>query len=238
MAKTTARKAMRDTLLSGYRHHSHERAMECFDRYLENGGEIPDIGLTLSTYADILAPEPFRAMQNSLICFITVICRLVISRGVEAEHSFSLSDYYVYEVERQATQEQLENLMKEILEQYADLVRQEKYREYSLPITRAIRYIRQHIYESCTVAQVSAQVRLNQQYFAVLFKKEVGCTPSEYIRRCKMEAAYDLLSQQNYTVSQSAEAVGYTSVSHFIRQFKTVYGATPKQLMRLSVNST
>jgi signal transduction histidine kinase/ligand-binding sensor domain-containing protein/DNA-binding response OmpR family regulator len=52
-------------------------------------------------------------------------------------------------------------------------------------------------------------------------------SPSEFIRRMRIEAAERVLTQSSATVSEVAYAVGFNSVSYFCRAFQEVYGATP-----------
>ena len=52
-------------------------------------------------------------------------------------------------------------------------------------------------------------------------------SPSEFIRRMRIEAAERILTQSSATVTEVAYAVGFNSVSYFCRAFHDVYGATP-----------
>ena len=84
-------------------------------------------------------------------------------------------------VELQPGEAQLNALMQEMVALYMELARDASNRSFSLPVTRAMRYIHLHIYDRCRVLDVAAHIGLNPQYFAVLFKKEAGVAPSQYI---------------------------------------------------------
>lgn len=230
MGKADAKRAAREIMLSGYQHHSHQTGRMMIDAIFAGRQrlEIMD-GLNLGTYADVLAPTRLRAARNGLICLITIVSRIAIENGVENEFAFALSDYYVNAVELQESEEELEALMREIIDHYLELVREAQQQTYSLAVMRAIRYIHLHIYDGCRVAGVAAHVGLNAQYFAVLFKKEVGLSPSRYIAQKKLEEARYLLHQTHMSITEVAEALGYCSPSHFIRAFKKQYGETPKR---------
>ena len=64
------------------------------------------------------------------------------------------------------------------------------------------------------------------------FKKLFNTTIAKYIHKCKMEYAHMLLSGRRMNVSQSAFAVGYSNIGHFISAYKRIYGETPKQTIR------
>lgn len=230
MSKKSARKAAKDLLLSGYTHHSYELE-EQISNYIFNDAGNQELleKLTLYTYADVLGPNRIRAMKNGLICAIALLSRTAINYGVDSEQSFALSDYYILEVEKQTTEQSLNALLHELLDHYAEMVHNETYRAYSLQITKAVRYMNKHLYGSCTIQEIAAAVNLNPQYLASLFKKEVGITPSAYLQNIKMKEARTLLLQNDYSVAEIAEILGYCNTSYFIKIFKKTYGKTPKQ---------
>jgi AraC-like DNA-binding protein len=192
----------------------------------------------LDTYVNVLAPTPFRAMQNGVICLIAIISRLAINLGVDVEQSFALSDYFVCEVENKKNKSELDIFVRDVYSDFSALVRAESVRNYSQPITKAVRYIRTHLYEPIAVGAIARYVNLNPRYFATLFKKEVGQTPSQYIRGRKMSEALTLLEQGQYSVTETAEMLGYCSLSYFSSEFKTVYGQSPKRYSRFAVSGS
>ena len=74
---------------------------------------------------------------------------------------------------------------------------------------------------------------LNYDYVRKLFKKEVGATPHEYLMRARMERARSILTSgvsnrySDYTVSQIAEACGFSEPLYFSRVFKKYFGVAP-----------
>lgn len=233
MAKSDAKKAMKESILSGYRHHSYNQVRQTLNLFLTGKAQIDTFSImNFYMYENMLGPNRLRSLKNGLICFITVVSREAIELGVAVEQSFSLSDYYVALIEEQETVQQAANLLHEILESYAELVTAEQYRQFSLPVTRAIRYMANHLYEPILIKDVALHINLNPQYFAGIFKKEVGLSPFEYIRIKKMKEASALLLQTNESILGIAEALGYCNSSHFIRAFKAVYNTTPKAFSR------
>lgn len=84
--KSAARKAVRDSLASGYQHHSYEieRQIQDYVLYGKGDSNLASI-LTIDTYADLLAPDRLRAMKNGAVCAATVLSRTAIEIGVESE---------------------------------------------------------------------------------------------------------------------------------------------------------
>lgn len=76
---------------------------------------------------------------------------------------------------------------------------------------------------------------LNYDYVRKLFKKETGATPHEYLVHTRMKLAAEILSggisnrYSDYSVSQVAEACGYSEPLYFSRVFKNHYGVAPSE---------
>ncbi|MBD5631975.1 MAG: helix-turn-helix transcriptional regulator [Clostridia bacterium] len=76
---------------------------------------------------------------------------------------------------------------------------------------------------------------LNYDYVRKLFKKETGATPHEFLLQQRMELAANLLHSgitnrySGYTVSQIAEACGFSEPLYFSRVFKKYYGMAPSE---------
>lgn len=64
------------------------------------------------------------------------------------------------------------------------------------------------------------------------FRESQGCTVVEYLTRVKMEYAQSFLLSTNFPVHEIASRLGYDSLSHFCRVFKSHSGMTPQQYRR------
>lgn len=88
-----------------------------------------------------------------------------------------------------------------------------------------------------TIDQLSRQVGINTLKLKQGFKREFGTTVYNYLRHYRMQKAVDLLQRDKKGVAETAYAVGYSNVSHFIDAFKKSYGITPGKLKRGPGNS-
>ncbi len=105
------------------------------------------------------------------------------------------------------------------------------------PVVVAVRNdISRHL-SDCTFSLEDSirKMPLNYDYVRKLFKKELGLTPHEYLIQSRMELARDLISSgisnqySSYTVSQIAEASGFSEPLYFSRVFKKYFGVSPSE---------
>ena len=78
----------------------------------------------------------------------------------------------------------------------------------------------------------SLSVRLCEPFTcaaASTIKKETGLSPMEYLRDLRMQRAEHLLRSTFLTIKEVGFHAGAGDISHFVRQFKRRYGATPSQ---------
>lgn len=94
-------------------------------------------------------------------------------------------------------------------------------------ITKAKQFIREHHTEELSLGQVAAAVHTSIFYFCKLFRKVTGTTFTEFVSRTRIERAKNLLLNPNPRISEIAYEVGFQSLTHFNRVFKSVVGESP-----------
>ena len=101
------------------------------------------------------------------------------------------------------------------------------------PVTEVSQYIRQHLAEPLTVADLAKHARMSSSALTAHFVQATGMGPYQYAKRMRLNRARGLLIQNELTVSQICHEVGYTRLSHFINEFKRQFGATPGAYARI-----
>jgi len=76
---------------------------------------------------------------------------------------------------------------------------------------------------------ISDTVFHEYSYLSSLFSSVEGITIEQYIIRQKIERVKELLFYDELNLSEIANKLGYSSVSHLSAQFKKVTGQTPSQ---------
>ena len=93
-------------------------------------------------------------------------------------------------------------------------------------IRRALQLIHSEYSRKLSVKQIARAACMSQRHFFRTFRKAVGLCPVEYLNRVRIEMAKEKLRQQ-YSVVETALAVGFGSVSYFGRVFKKFEGVSP-----------
>jgi AraC-like DNA-binding protein len=91
-----------------------------------------------------------------------------------------------------------------------------------------LEYVREHLSEPLTVADMAERVSLSPSAFAHLFRDVTGRSPYQFLKEMRLDRARELLVDGNFTVARISKEVGYTSVSHFISEFRGRFGVTPR----------
>lgn len=91
------------------------------------------------------------------------------------------------------------------------------------------RYMEAHLGEDLSREDFAAQVYLNGDYLARLFKKETGMSIGNYLQKMRMQRAKQLLYETKKPVNEIAEEVGYTNFSYFAKLFRKTEGMRPNE---------
>lgn len=62
------------------------------------------------------------------------------------------------------------------------------------------------------------------------FKRHFGTTPRQWQIDMRLTRAYDLIKENQTSITEIAMEVGYDNISHFIKMFKNKYGISPKKI--------
>ena len=73
---------------------------------------------------------------------------------------------------------------------------------------------------------------MSQSYFCRYFRKKTGCGFNEYLRNCRLENAYRLLTLTDMRIGDIAERVGYEDSRYFSDLFFKKYNILPSELRR------
>ena len=102
----------------------------------------------------------------------------------------------------------------------------------TLPLSRLRRvtdYIREHLDQHLTLAQLGAVVYMSPYHFARLFQHSTGLPPHRFVVRARIDhAASLLLAAPEPSIARISQTVGFRTPSHFATVFRRLMGVTPR----------
>lgn len=93
--------------------------------------------------------------------------------------------------------------------------------------------IQKSFFQGVSLSHIAGEVNLSLSRLRHLFKREVGLTPRQYIKFLKMMMAKNLAATTFLSVKEIVFQVGVTDQSHFLRDFKHVFGVTISQYRKM-----
>lgn len=92
--------------------------------------------------------------------------------------------------------------------------------------------MREHLDGSLSFEEICRKSGLSQTALKACFRRYNRMGVMEYYQRLRIEEARRLLRAGRLNVTQTAEALGYSSIHAFSRQFKRLMGVTPLSYLR------
>lgn len=83
--------------------------------------------------------------------------------------------------------------------------------------------------EKYNVNTLAKQANMSISNFHSTFKEITGLPPIQYVKKIKLHKARELLLYNKITAKAAAYEVGYESSSQFNREYKRMFGSTPKR---------
>jgi AraC family transcriptional regulator len=124
-------------------------------------------------------------------------------------------------------------LSAHLLRQYCTIEQRIKDYEDGLSkrkLKQAIDYIQVHLAENLFLDDLAVQAGMSRYYFCHLFKRSTGMSPYQYVIKCRIDRAKELLLfRQDCSIADVAFQVGFASQSQFTKHFKKWVGTTPKK---------
>ncbi|QDU56617.1 AraC family transcriptional regulator [Aeoliella mucimassa] len=96
-------------------------------------------------------------------------------------------------------------------------------------IAVAIRWVRDHYSQPIRIDDLADQMGLSQTAFHQHFKAMTGLSPLQYQKRLRLQEARRMMFSEGVEAAEAAFSVGYESPSQFGREYRRLFGASPRQ---------
>jgi AraC-like DNA-binding protein len=101
-------------------------------------------------------------------------------------------------------------------------------------LQRAIALMKANFRSNVTLEQVARAACLSAFHFHRLFRRVMGLTPYQYLLRCRLHHAQQLLTVvgEEHSLADVAMESGFADQAHFCRHFRRAYGVSPLEFQR------
>lgn len=202
-------------LVEGLKSSETETIMQFLDQYMELASELS-----------------YDQMMQAFYQVISVTRKTLKEMNVFKLQPISVD---MNKVHREILQKETIGEVKEVLEQfYKELTGEMK----SIPslnknvvLLETIKEIVQLNYTDVNLSlqSVASMLQMSASYVGRSFKKSEGRSVAEYINDVRLSQAEKLLSNQDFSVIEIMERVGFINQSQFFKLFKKKFGATPRE---------
>ena len=90
-------------------------------------------------------------------------------------------------------------------------------------------YLRSHYTEPVSLSELAEKYHFNQSYLTRIFKKQKGESPLRLVNQLRIADAKELLLQEELSVKEISEMLGFSDQHYFSRIFKDFTGQNPKE---------
>ncbi|WP_050463524.1 AraC family transcriptional regulator [Herbaspirillum autotrophicum] len=96
-------------------------------------------------------------------------------------------------------------------------------------VVRALRRIHALYQQELSVEQLASEAGMSVPAFHVHFKAVTNTTPMQYLKSTRLHQARLLMVRNSITAATASAEVGYDSPSQFSREFKRLFGRSPRE---------
>lgn len=97
-------------------------------------------------------------------------------------------------------------------------------------------YVDEHLGERITVNSLAMETHISVSGIYKCLSRSRGCTPGEFICKKRLEKSVSLLLESELSISEIAEATGFSDAAHFSKIFKKAYSTSPLKYRKNAIN--
>lgn len=203
--------------------------IDAVSKGLTHKAEMIFTNVTTANALESRLTDSLRNTKNYLIILNTLLRKGAEQGKVHPFHIDVVSTDFALKIEACQSVEECGELLKYMVIKYCRLVKKHSQKNYSLLIQKVITQIESDIASDLSLNNLSKIFDVNSSYLSSLFKKETGCTLTDYVNKQRIERAKDLLISTNLQIQSIAQRCGMLDVNYFTKTFKKYTDLTPKK---------
>ncbi len=167
-------------------------------------------------------------VRMTQVVFISLCVRAAIEGGVTPDLAYSTGDAYIQLVNDTEDLGRLGNIGHMMYQNFIQMVHDCKKRsDLSKAIQSCCDFISLHLEDELTTQALSERIGYTVNYLAKRFTKEVGISPTEYIKQKRIERACQLLTTTTDSIPEISRRLHFCNRGYFSTVFKEQMGMTP-----------
>lgn len=104
-------------------------------------------------------------------------------------------------------------------------------------VSQAKDYVRNHLEDDVTLTETARNCAISPSYLSRVFVKETGQCFSLFVSEEKIKKAKEWLENQEMSVSEIGDRLGFNETGYFIKIFKRNVGMTPGMYRKYRKNA-
>ena len=178
----------------------------------------------------MLSDQLLRNNQYHFVIGTGIIARVCIDGGMTHNVAYTLSDIYIRRCDRCTKPEEIIELTGIMMMDFTERMREiRKADSVSLHVRRTVDYIYRNLNQNLTLQMAAEHEKLDPSYLSKLFAKEMNIPVKAYILKAKITTAQNILVFSDFSLSEIAVSLGFSSQSAFSAAFRKITGMTPFQ---------
>lgn len=94
-------------------------------------------------------------------------------------------------------------------------------------LSEILAYMNKRITEPITIEEICHEFYISRSSLQALFKTHLNSSPKNYLLNIKLQKSKELIRENQYTISEIAYMLGFSSIHYFSRLFKKYFNTTP-----------
>lgn len=171
--------------------------------------------------------DRLRGLKDLMISILAVATRTATDAGTTVPVAFGISDYFIREIERAASERALDDVLLRSLRALADSVTTARHLGRSALVRACEEWIFTHLDGTVRPSAAAAALGVRQDYLVAQFRRETGMRFAEYVFARKVDEAKTILTHTDLPIAEICRRLGFYDQSHLIRVFRRFAGDTP-----------
>ena len=104
-------------------------------------------------------------------------------------------------------------------------------------LSEILAYMNKRIDEPITIEEICHEFYISRSSLQALFKTHLNSSPKNYLLNIKLQKSKELIRENQYTISEIAYMLGFSSIHYFSRLFKKYFNITPSAYVKKIMDS-